>query len=192
MAAVHKNASVKLTEGKDLLQEGDSYPAIYTVGRASERPPTLIDLHWSPEASGSDELPLLCLVGKGVCFDTGGLDIKSASGMKLMKKDMGGAALVLALAHVIMSECLPVRLRVLVPAVENAISGNAFRPSDVLQTRSGITVENGNTDAEGRLILCDALFDASQGRPDLLIDAATLTGKGCIFGEFSRSDEQDI
>jgi leucyl aminopeptidase len=116
------------------------------------------------------------LVGKGVCFDTGGLDVKAAAGMLLMKKDMGGAACVLALARVIMESALPVRLRVLVPAVENAIAGNAYRPGDVLRTRKGLTVEVGNTDAEGRLVLCDALAAADADQPELLIDMATLTG----------------
>ncbi|GAX74877.1 hypothetical protein CEUSTIGMA_g2323.t1 [Chlamydomonas eustigma] len=177
LARAHQGASITVIEGEELLQQ--NYPAIHTVGRASSRQPLLIDLRWSPPAIAGDErgdLPLVCLVGKGVCFDTGGLDIKPASSMKLMKKDMGGAALLLALSHVIMDQALPVRLRLLIPAVENSISGNAFRPLDVLQTRAGITVENGNTDAEGRLILCDALTEAAADSPDLLVDAATLTG----------------
>ncbi|MEM9457307.1 MAG: leucyl aminopeptidase family protein [Myxococcota bacterium] len=159
--------------GEDLLAH--DYPAIHAVGRAASRPPRLADLRW-----GDPEAPRLTLVGKGVCFDSGGLDLKSASGMKLMKKDMGGAASVLALAHMIMDAQLPVRLRVLVPTVENAISGDAYRPGDVLQTRKGITVEVGNTDAEGRLIMCDAIAEACREQPDLLVDFATLTGAARI------------
>ena len=155
--------------GEDLLSSG--YPAIHAVGRASADAPRLIDLRW-----GSLAHPRVTLVGKGVCFDSGGLDIKTASGMQLMKKDMGGGATVLALAHMIMAANLGLRLRVLVPAVENAISGNAFRPLDVLGTRNGLTVEVGNTDAEGRLILADALTEADSEKPALLIDCATLTG----------------
>lgn len=187
LAALH-GASMTLLSGEELLHH--NYPAVHTVGRASSRPPVLIDIRWAPPVvpmntanteeaaggSGQENLPRVTLVGKGVAFDTGGLNIKSAQGMKLMKKDMGGAALVLALGHVIMSMKLRVQLRILVPAVENAISGSSFRPLDVLQTRSGITVENGNTDAEGRLILCDALYEGASENPDLLIDAATLTG----------------
>jgi leucyl aminopeptidase len=153
----------------DALREG--YPAIHAVGQASAVAPRLVDFTWGDPAA-----PKVTLVGKGVCFDTGGLDIKPASGMLLMKKDMGGAACVLALARMVMESALPVRLRVLVPAVENSISGNAYRPGDVLRTRKGITVEIGNTDAEGRLVLCDALALADAERPDLLIDLATLTG----------------
>ena len=141
------------------------------MGRASSRPPCLIDLRWGKTSS-----PKITLVGKGVCFDSGGLDIKPASGMLNMKKDMGGAAQVLGLAHMIMDSRLSVRLRVLIPAVENAISGDAFRPRDVLQTRKGLTVEVGNTDAEGRLILSDALTEASKEKPEMVIDFATLTG----------------
>lgn len=171
MAALH-GASISSIVGDDLLKE--NYPAIHTVGRASTNEPRLIDIRWSPSA-GTD-FPKVTLVGKGVAFDTGGLDLKPANAMKLMKKDMGGAALVMGLAHAIMKTKVPVQLRVLVPAVENSVSGNAFRPLDVLQTRAGITVENGNTDAEGRLILCDALAEAVSENPDLLLDAATLTG----------------
>eukprot|EP00877_Chromochloris_zofingiensis_P011723 jgi/Chrzof1/6804/Cz19g10110.t1 len=177
LVAHHEGAVLHTITGDDLLKE--NYPAVHTVGRASARPPVFIDISWQPSgaaAGDSSSLPLIALVGKGVCFDSGGLDIKTAAGMKLMKKDMGGAALMLSLAHVMMSHRLPVRLRVLVPAVENAISGNAYRPLDVLRTRAGISVENGNTDAEGRLILSDALYEAASDRPDLLIDAATLTG----------------
>jgi leucyl aminopeptidase len=144
---------------------------IHAVGKASPRAPRLIDFTW-----GSSRAPMVTLVGKGVCFDTGGLDIKPAAGMALMKKDMGGAANVLGLAQMIMEANLKVRLRVLIPAVENAIAGNAFRPGDVLRSRKGITVEIGNTDAEGRLILGDALALADEEAPDLLIDMATLTG----------------
>ncbi len=161
-------ASVAVTVGEALLAE--NYPAIHAVGRASERAPRLIDLRWG--RSG----PKITLVGKGVCFDSGGLDIKSSANMKLMKKDMGGAAHVLALAQMVMSAQLPVRLRMLIPAVENAIAGNAYRPLDVIGTRKGLTVEIGNTDAEGRVILCDALAEADREGPDLLIDCATLTG----------------
>lgn len=162
-------ATFRSIAGERLLQS--NYPAIHAVGRASSREPLLIDLQW-----GKPRHPRLTLVGKGVCFDTGGLDIKPSSNMQLMKKDMGGAAFVLGLAHVVMSRKLPVRLRVLVPAVENSVSGNAMRPLDVLSTRKGLTVEVGNTDAEGRLILCDALAEADGDEPDLLIDVATLTG----------------
>ena len=171
IASMH-GASIEAIVGDDLLEK--NYPAIHTVGRASDNDPRLIDIRWSP--SGKSGLPRITLVGKGVAFDTGGLDLKPANAMKLMKKDMGGAALVLGLAHAIMKTQIPVQLRVLVPAVENSVSGNAFRPLDVLQTRAGITVENGNTDAEGRLILCDALAEAVTEKPELLIDAATLTG----------------
>lgn len=162
-------ATCSVISGDALLTE--DYPAIHAVGRAASRPPCLAQLQW-----GDPRAPKLSLVGKGVCFDSGGLDLKNAEGMKLMKKDMGGAASVLALAHMIMDAKLPLRLRVLVPAVENAVSGDAFRPGDVLRTRKGITVEVGNTDAEGRLILCDALAEAAREQPDLLIDFATLTG----------------
>ena len=158
--------------GDELLT--DNFPAIHAVGRASASAPRLLQLRWAP--SGDPSLPKLVLVGKGVCFDSGGLDIKPASGMALMKKDMGGAAVALALAHLLMSTKVKVQLQVLVPAVENSISGNAFRPGDVLATRKGLTVEVGNTDAEGRLVLCDALALADADQPDLIIDFATLTG----------------
>ena len=148
-----------------------NYPTIHAVGRASANSPRLVDLAWG-RAGG----PKVTLVGKGVCFDTGGLDLKPAQGMLRMKKDMGGAAHVLGLAHMIMAARLPVRLRVLIPAVENSVSGNAIRPLDVVRTRKGITVEIGNTDAEGRLILCDALAEADRERPALIVDYATLTG----------------
>ncbi|SMQ58405.1 leucyl aminopeptidase [Devosia lucknowensis] len=161
--------SITVTAGDDLLSA--NFPMIHAVGRASAQAPRLIDLAW-----GNASHPKVTLVGKGVTFDTGGLDIKSAAGMLMMKKDMGGAANILGLAHTIMSASLPVRLRVLLPVVENAIAGNAFRPGDVLRSRAGITVEIGNTDAEGRLILADALTLADEENPDLLIDMATLTG----------------
>jgi leucyl aminopeptidase len=148
-----------------------NYPTIHAVGRASTRPPRLVDLTW-----GDAGAPKLTLVGKGVCFDTGGLDLKTASGMRLMKKDMGGAATLLALGDAIMDAGLDVRLRLLVPAVDNAVSGGALRPGDIVRTRQGLTVEIGNTDAEGRLILCDALAEAVSERPDFIIDIATLTG----------------
>lgn len=146
-------------------------PAVHAVGRASAVAPRVVDMQW-----GDATHPRVTLVGKGVCFDSGGLDIKPGASMLLMKKDMGGAAAVLALAQLIMDAKLPVRLRVIIPAVENAISANAFRPGDVLSTRKGLSVEVGNTDAEGRLILCDALALADEEKPDLLIDMATLTG----------------
>jgi leucyl aminopeptidase len=163
-------ASVSIVTGADL--EG-GYPMVAAVGRgaALERAPRLIELHW-----GDAGYPRVALVGKGVCFDTGGLDIKPSAGMRLMKKDMGGAAHVLALARLIMKRRLPVRLHVLVPAVENSVSGAAFRPGDVLRSRKGLTVEVGNTDAEGRLILGDALTRAGEESPELILDFATLTG----------------
>jgi leucyl aminopeptidase len=158
--------------GEDLLAA--KFLAIHAVGRASASAPRLVDIQWSPR-NGRD-LPRLTLVGKGVCFDSGGLDIKPSSGMALMKKDMGGAAVALALANMLMRARIAARLRVLVPAVENSIGGNAYRPGDVLATHKGLTVEVGNTDAEGRLVLCDALSLADAERPDLIIDFATLTG----------------
>ena len=167
--AERHGATLSVIEGDALMAE--NFPAIHAVGRASAKPPCLIDLRW-----GADGDPAVTLVGKGVCFDSGGLDIKPASGMKLMKKDMGGAATVLALAGMVMDAGLKVRLRLLVPAVENMIAGNAMRPLDILPTRKGLTVEVGNTDAEGRLILCDALAEADAERPALLVDCATLTG----------------
>ena len=167
--AERHGAKVAVVRGDDLLKQG--WPAVHAVGRASANAPRLIDLPW-----GDEEHPKLTLVGKGVCFDSGGLDLKPASGMLLMKKDMGGAAHALGLAHAIMDAGLKVRLRVLVPAVENSVDGNAFRPLDVLQTRKGLTVEVGNTDAEGRLILCDALHEACEEKPAILLDFATLTG----------------
>jgi leucyl aminopeptidase len=147
------------------------YPMLRAVGGASCREPRLIDLRW-----GERDAPRVTLVGKGVCFDTGGLDLKNSAGMLLMKKDMGGAACALGLADLIMRLQVPVHLRVLIPAVENSIGGAAYRPGDVLRSRKGLTVEVGNTDAEGRLVLADALAEADAERPDLLIDLATLTG----------------
>jgi leucyl aminopeptidase len=158
--------------GEDLLTA--NFPAIHAVGRASSEAPRLVELRWMPP--GGEAYPRVTLIGKGVCFDSGGLDIKPSSGMALMKKDMGGAAVALSLAHLLMSSGIRARLRVLVPAVENAISGNAYRPGDVLATRKGLTVEVGNTDAEGRLVLCDALAFADAEHPELIVDFATLTG----------------
>ena len=153
----------------DELAKG--FPLIHAVGMASTRSPRLIDFSW-----GDPSHPKVTLVGKGVCFDTGGLDLKPSSGMLLMKKDMGGAANVLALAQMVMDAKLKLRLRVLIPAVENAVAGNAFRPLDVFKSRKGVTVEIGNTDAEGRLILADALALADEEKPELLVDLGTLTG----------------
>ncbi|MFN0186078.1 MAG: leucyl aminopeptidase family protein [Aquabacterium sp.] len=155
--------------GDDLLKR--NFPAIHAVGRAATRAPRLIELNW-----GAPKDPLVTLVGKGVCFDSGGLDIKGADGMRWMKKDMGGAATALGLAQAVMAAKLPVRLQLLMPAVENAIAGNAYRPGDVIRTRRGLHVEIGNTDAEGRVILCDALAYGAERQPALMIDLATLTG----------------
>jgi len=155
--------------GEALLKA--NFPTIHAVGRASHRAPRLAELTWGKAAA-----PHLVLIGKGVCFDTGGLDMKSSDGMRWMKKDMGGAAHALALAGLIMQAQLPVRLTLLIPAVENAISGESYRPGEVIRTRAGISVEVDNTDAEGRLVLCDALAYAVEGKPDLIIDLATLTG----------------
>jgi leucyl aminopeptidase len=190
--AERHRATFKEWVGDDLLAA--NFPAIHAVGRASSSAPRLIELRWSPDASRADatgadasradtsgaatsaSLPCVTLVGKGVCFDSGGLDIKPPAGMALMKKDMGGAAVALALGNMLMTANLNACVRVLIPAVENSIAGNAFRPGDVLGTRKGLTVEVGNTDAEGRLVLCDALTLADMERPDLIIDFATLTG----------------
>ena len=155
--------------GDELLEE--NFNTIHAVGRAADNQPRLLELNW-----GREDAPKLTLVGKGVCFDSGGLDIKSAAGMRIMKKDMGGAAHTLGLAQMIMTTGLDVRLRLLIPAVENSISANAFRPGDIIKTYKGTTVEIDNTDAEGRLVLCDALALASEENPDLLINFATLTG----------------
>ncbi len=167
--AAEFDARFAVTVGDGLLEA--NYPMIHAVGRASSRAPRLIDFTW-----GAADAPRVTLVGKGVCFDTGGLDIKPSSGMRLMKKDMGGAATVLGLARMIMAAGLGVRLRVLIPAVENSVSGDAFHPGDVLSSRKGLTVEIGNTDAEGRLVLADALAAADEETPDLLLCCATLTG----------------
>ncbi len=161
-------ANCDVTTGEDLLAQ--NFPMIHAVGRAAAQAPRLIELNWG--GSG----PALTLVGKGVCFDTGGLDLKPAAAMGLMKKDMGGAANVLGLARMIMSLGLEVQLRVLIPAVENSVAGNAFRPGDILTARNGLTVEINNTDAEGRLVLADALALAAEAEPDLVISMATLTG----------------
>jgi leucyl aminopeptidase len=163
-------AEVRVTSGKHLDKD---YPLIAAVGRAAspERAPRLIEFEW-----GRPNHPRIAIVGKGVCFDSGGLDLKPASGMRLMKKDMGGAAHALALASLIAAERLPVRLHLLIPAVENAVSGTAFRPGDIVKSRQGLTVEIDNTDAEGRLILADALTKAGEGEPGLIVDFATLTG----------------
>ncbi|USA61836.1 leucyl aminopeptidase family protein [Qipengyuania citrea] len=168
--AKQHSAKLSVTKGDALEQE---YPMVHAVGRAAARhhAPRIMHLTWGKESD-----PVLAIVGKGVCFDSGGLDVKSSTGMLLMKKDMGGAAHAIALAGLVMNAGLPVRLHLLVPAVENAISSNSFRPGDVLKSRKGLTVEIGNTDAEGRLILGDALQRASEEKPDLIIDFATLTG----------------
>jgi leucyl aminopeptidase len=172
LAARHE-AKVTSIVGDALLEE--NFPLIHAVGRASPRAPRLIDLRWQ-KPGGRPDAPRVTLVGKGICFDTGGLDIKPSSGMLLMKKDMGGAATVLALGAMVMALDLDVRLRVLIPAAENSISGNAFRPQDVIRSRDGRTVEIGNTDAEGRLVLCDALSLADEEKPDVLLTFSTLTG----------------
>jgi leucyl aminopeptidase len=155
--------------GDELLKH--NYPMIHAVGRGSARAPRLIDLVW-----GDPKAPKVTLVGKGVCFDSGGLDLKTSQGMRMMKKDMGGAATLLGLASAVMDAGVPVRLRLLIPAVENFVSATSYRPLDVIRTRKGPTVEIGNTDAEGRLILCDALAEADSEQPALIIDVATLTG----------------
>lgn len=161
-------AKISVISGDDLLTE--NLPMLHDVGRASSRAPRLLDLHWG------DSGPSLVLVGKGVCFDTGGLNLKPGSSMGLMKKDMGGSAAVLGLAHMIMALGLKLRLRVLIPAVENSVSSNSYRPQDILTSRKGLTVEINNTDAEGRLVLADALTLADEEKPDLIISMATLTG----------------
>ncbi|MGX1349388.1 leucyl aminopeptidase [Bradyrhizobium elkanii] len=166
--ATRFGAAFNCISGDELAQ---NFPLIHAVGMASTRAPRLIELNWGDPAH-----PKVTLVGKGVCFDTGGLDLKPSSGMLIMKKDMGGAANVLALAQMVMDAKLKLRLRVLIPAVENAVAGNAFRPLDIFKSRKGTTVEIGNTDAEGRLVLADALALADEETPDLLIDLGTLTG----------------
>ncbi len=188
LAKAH-GAALAVTKGEALERE---YPMVHAVGRAAARShaPRLLHLTW-----GDENAPVLAIVGKGVCFDSGGLDIKPAAGMLLMKKDMGGAAHALALAGLVMGAGLKVRLHCLVPAVENAIAGNSFRPGDVLKSRQGLTVEIGNTDAEGRLILADALTRASEEKPELVIDFATLTGAARVAlgpdlpALFTRRDE---
>ena len=162
-------AVVRVIIGDELLTQ--NFPLIHAVGRAAARAPRLIDMTW-----GAPDAPKITLVGKGVCFDTGGLDLKPSTGMLNMKKDMGGAACVLALAHMLMDRGLKIRLRVLIPAVENSVSGSAFRPRDIYRSRNGLTVEIGNTDAEGRLVLADALALADDEKPDFIADMATLTG----------------
>lgn len=168
--AAAAGVKLKVTIGKELA---DHYPMIHAVGAAAteQRAPRLIELEW-----GDQRHPRIAIVGKGVCFDTGGLDIKPSSGMRLMKKDMGGAAHALALAQLVIAANLPVRLHLLIPAVENAVSAAATRPGDILRSRQGLSVEIGNTDAEGRLILADALTRACEEKPELIIDFATLTG----------------
>ncbi|MFD0724393.1 leucyl aminopeptidase family protein [Lysobacter brunescens] len=166
-------ADIDVLVGDDLLLH--NFPAIHAVGRASHRDPRLIVLHW-----GDPSHPHIAIVGKGVCFDTGGLDVKAAAGMRNMKKDMGGAAHAIALAELIMARRLPVRITLLVPAVENALGPNAYRPGEVIATRKGISVEIDNTDAEGRIVLCDALAYAAEQTPQLILDFATLTGAARI------------
>ncbi len=173
LAGSFKKAHVSVITGEDLLKK--NYPAVYEVGKGSPRTPRLIDIRW-----GNPKHKRVTLVGKGVCFDTGGLDLKHSAGMLLMKKDMGGAAHVFGLAQMIMAHNLPVCLRVLVPAVENSTGGNSYRPGDIIQTRKGLSVEVGNTDAEGRLVLADALCEASSEKPALIVDFATLTGAARI------------
>jgi leucyl aminopeptidase len=169
LLAERHDAWIEAVTDDELLLK--NFPLIHAVGRAAARPPRLIDLQW-----GDRNHPKVTVVGKGVCFDTGGLDLKPSSAMLLMKKDMGGAAAALALAHMVMDRKLPIALRVVIPAVENSVSGSSFRPLDVYPSRKGLTVEIGNTDAEGRLILADALTLADEASPELLIDMGTLTG----------------
>ncbi|WP_045387871.1 M17 family metallopeptidase [Falsirhodobacter sp. alg1] len=185
--AAKAQATLTVIEG-EALRTG--FPMIHAVGHGSDRAPRLLDMRWGTTG------PTLTLVGKGVCFDTGGLDLKGAAGMLLMKKDMGGAATVLGLAQIIMELALPLRLRVLIPAVENAVSGRAFRPKDILTSRKGLTVEVNNTDAEGRLVLADALAYADEETPDLTISMATLTGAARValghdLAPFYASDDAD-
>lgn len=182
-------AKTSIVLGDDLLKQ--NYPAIHAVGASSERTPRLIEMRWGNPAN-----PKVTLVGKGVCFDTGGLNIKSMADMRHMKRDMGGAAITIALAAMIMAAKLPVYLRLLIPAVDNVISHNAFRPGDVLTTRNGLTAEIANTDCEGRLVLADALAAGSEEKPDIMIDAATLTGSartafGGEIGAMFTSDETE-
>ena len=172
VASAH-GASISVIAGNDLLAQ--NYPAIHAVGRASHRAPRLIELSW-----GEPSHPHVAICGKGVCFDTGGLDLKTAVGMRNMKKDMGGAAHALALAGLVMARKLPLRITLLIAAVENSVGPNAFRPGEVIATRKGVSIEIDNTDAEGRLVLCDALARACELQPQLLIDFATLTGAARI------------
>lgn len=187
--AMESGARCKAIAGERLLQE--NYPMIYAVGKGSIRAPRLIDIVW-----GDVDHPRVTLVGKGVCFDSGGLDLKTSAGMLLMKKDMGGAASMLALAKMVMEARLPVRLRVLIPAVENSVSGASYRPGDILASRKGLTVEVGNTDAEGRLVLADALAEADTEEPALLINMATLTGAARTATGFELppffTDDEDL
>jgi leucyl aminopeptidase len=185
--AEQHGATLHILIGEELLSH--NYPMIYAVGKASARPPRLLDMRW-----GDKDAPKVTLVGKGVVFDTGGLDLKPSSGMRMMKKDMGGAANVLGLASMIMDAGLKLRLRVLIPIAENSVSGDSYRPGDILTSRKGLTVEIGNTDAEGRLILADALAEAGTEQPELLFDLATLTGaaRTALGGEippFFTSDD---
>ena len=175
--AAHFGAECRVISGDDLLAE--NFPLIHAVGRASARAPRIIDIGWG-DATEAPEVPKIALIGKGICFDTGGLNIKHGAGMALMKKDMGGAATALALAAMIMGAGLPVKLRLLIPAAENSISGNAYRPGDVLKSRAGINVEIGDTDAEGRLVLADALALADEDKPDYIFSFATLTGSARV------------
>jgi leucyl aminopeptidase len=168
LAKAHK-AKLSVISGDDLLAQ--NYPMIHAVGRAAQEAPRFLDLVWGDEAA-----PKLTLIGKGVCFDTGGLNLKPGNYMDLMKKDMGGAALAIALADAVMDAQLPVRLRLMIGAVENAIGPDAFRPGDVLESRKGLSVEIGNTDAEGRLVLADMLAEGDSESPDMMVDFATLTG----------------
>ncbi len=181
-------AEIDVIVGDDLIEQ--NFPMIHAVGRAAARAPRLIDMHWGESG------PTLTLVGKGVCFDTGGLNLKPGASMGLMKKDMGGAATVLGLARMIMALGLKLQLRVLIPAVENAVSGDAFRPGDILTSRKGLTVEINNTDAEGRLVLADALALGDEDMPDLMVSMATLTGAARVavgpdLAPFYATDEMD-
>ncbi|MFY0679180.1 MAG: leucyl aminopeptidase family protein [Thalassovita sp.] len=185
--AKQHDASISVITGDDLLEH--NFPMIHAVGRASAQAPRLVDIRHGSKG------PKLTLVGKGVCFDTGGLNLKPGASMGLMKKDMGGAATVLGLAHMIMALGLPVRLRVLIPAVENSVSGNSFRPQDILNSRKGLTVEINNTDAEGRLVLADALAYGAEDKPDLMLSMATLTGAarvavGADIAPFFTDDDE--
>ena len=167
--AEHFDASVTMVRGEELAAA--NFPLVYAVGRAGAEAPRIVDFSW-----GREDAPKVAIIGKGVTFDTGGLDIKAASGMEFMKKDMGGAATALTLARLIMEAGLDLRLRTVIPIVENAISAPAMRPGDVIVSRKGISVEVGNTDAEGRMILADALALADEDAPELMLDFATLTG----------------